>query len=71
MYNINLNGYLVMSHSSRDIVALMPVYSMQIFSNFALAILTSSEQIFPLFQGSLMENGTPEVDQLQFVTLGY
>ena len=52
-----------MSHLSREIVTLMPIYSLQIFPNFTLAILTTIEQIFPLFQRALVGNRTPEVDQ--------
>ena len=43
---------------------------MQIFPNFALAILTTIEPIFPLFQRSLMASGTPKVDHEKFVILG-
>jgi len=32
-----------MSHSSREIATLLPIYSMPIFPNFALAILTQIE----------------------------
>jgi len=55
--------YYVMSDLSREIAALMPIYSRPIFYNFAFAILTTIEQIFPLFQRALVENGTPEVEQ--------
>ena len=34
------------------------------FSNFALAVLMTTKHIFPLFQRSLMENSTPELDQI-------
>ena len=34
---------------------------MQIFPNFALAILTTIEQIFPLIRRFLVGNRTPEV----------
>jgi len=37
--------------------------------NFALAVMTKIEHIFPLFQRNRMENGTPEVDQVLIVTL--
>ena len=40
------------------------IYSMINFPNFALAILTTIEQIFLLFQYILMENCKPEVDQV-------
>ena len=42
-----------------------------IFHNFAMVIVTTIEPIFLLFQRSLMENGTPEVDQVYNVTPGY
>ena len=51
----------------------MPVYSIQIFHNFALAMLTTIEQKFPIFQHAPVEKRTPEVevDQVKFETLGY
>ena len=56
-------GILVMSHFLREIVSRTPIYPIQFFPNFALAVLTTIEQIFPLFQRDQVENGTPEVDQ--------
>ena len=38
-----------MSHLSRQIVTLMPLYSMQIFPNFGLAVMTTIEQICPIY----------------------
>jgi len=42
----------------------MATNSMQIVPNFALAVLTQIEQIFPLFQRIPTKNCTPEVDKL-------
>ena len=59
-----------MSHLSREIVTLVPMYPMQIFPNIALAILTTIDQIFPLFQRYMMENSTPEVDLVELCDTG-
>ena len=39
-------------------------YPGSLVSNISLAILTTIEQIFPLFYRGLVENGTPEVDHV-------
>jgi len=59
----------VTRYLSQEIVTRLPIYSMQIYPIFAIAMLTTIEQIFPLFQRDLVEKSTPEVDQVQFVTL--
>ena len=54
----------VTRYLSQEIVTRLRIYSMQIYPNFAIAILTKIEQIFPLFERDLVDKGTPEVDQV-------
>ena len=53
-----------MSNLSLEIDTLGPIHSMQIFSDFASAVLTTVDMKFPFFQQALVEKRTPEVDQV-------